>query len=125
MENRRVIEELLERTADVEERMVIILPKERGERLIRLAKENGIIIETIDSESPRETLERELLQKNRELGDRIKEQEEQYLRSLTEQLVEEEKQRQMDSPDPNERARRKDMKRQQYLARRYSSKFKK
>lgn len=105
--------------------MVIILPKERGERLIRLAKENGIIIETIDSESPRETLERELLQKNRELGDRIKEQEEQYLRSLTEQLVEEEKQRQMDSPDPNERARRKDMKRQQYLARRYSSKFKK
>ena len=125
MENRRVIEELLERTADVEERMVIILPKERGERLIQLAKENGIIIETIDSESPRETLERELLQKNKELGDRVKEQEEQYLRSLTEQLVEEEKQRQMDSPDPEERARRKDMKRQQYLARRYSSKFRK
>lgn len=125
MENRRVIEELLERTADVEERMVIILPKVRGERLIQLAKENGIIIETIDSESPRETIERELLQKNKELGDRVKEQEEQYLRSLTEQLVEEEKQRQMDSPGPEEIARRKDMKRQQYLARRYSSKFKK
>lgn len=118
------IEALLGKLSGVEERMIIVAPREQGEHLVRLAKENGIIIDVIERESVQDRFEREIKRANEVLGDKVREQE--YLKALGESLEEEVFKREHENdPGPAERRRIKDMKRQQQLARRYSSKFKK
>lgn len=115
MDNNRMIEELLRKTSNIENRMVIICSKEHGEGLLKLAKDAGIIIDAVESEPVSDRLRHE----SDRLAEEIERQQRAFAEEVEKSMVEEK------YKDPAEVENRAYMKEQQRLARRYQSRFRK
>lgn len=119
MDNSRMIEELLKERSNIGNRMIIICSKEHGESLLKLAKDAGIIIDTVESEPVGDMIERQLRHESDRLAEEIERQRAAFSEEVEKSMVEEK------YKDPAEVENRAYMKEQQRLARRYQSRFRK